>query len=80
MRFLILTMADQSSMGLKSSIDKLEKQVKSLTKKVDNLATKKSNHDLGAKLEGVIHTNNLKKKAGWCPAAFAMMIFGVLAW
>jgi hypothetical protein len=48
----------------KSNIDKLEKQVKALADKADNLATKKSYHDLDAKLEAVISANNLKKKAG----------------
>ncbi len=61
--FLMQTMADQSAMGLKSNVNKLEKQLKLISKKVEALATKKSYHDLDAKLEGVIHANNLKKKA-----------------
>ncbi len=62
--FLKQTMADQLAMGLKSNVDKLEKQLKSISKKVEALATKKLYHDLDAELEGVIHANNLKKKAG----------------
>ncbi len=57
MRFLTQMMADQSAMGLKSNVDKLEKQFKSLSEKVDAMATKKSYHDLDAKLEKVIHAN-----------------------
>jgi hypothetical protein len=64
MRFFMQTMADQLVMGLKSNVDKLEKQLKLISKKVEALATKKSYHDLDAKLEGVIRANNLKKKAG----------------
>ncbi len=64
MRFLMQTMADQLAMGLKSNVNKLEKQLKLISKKVEALATKKLYHDLDAKLEGAIHTNNLKKKAG----------------
>ncbi len=57
-------MADQLVMGLRSNVDKLEKQLKLISKKVEALATKNLYHDLDAKLEGVIHANNLKKKAG----------------
>jgi hypothetical protein len=64
MCFLTHTMADQLAMGLKTNVDKLKKQVKSLLEKTDSLATKKSYHDLDAKLELVISANNLKKKAG----------------
>ncbi len=64
-----ITMADQSAMGLKTNVNKLEKQVKSMSEKADTLATKKSNHDLDAKLKLVISANNLKRKAGCCPAA-----------
>ncbi len=64
MHFLTQTMADQLAMGLKSNINKLEKQLKLISKRMEALATKKPYHDLDAKLEGVIHTNNLKKKAG----------------
>jgi hypothetical protein len=64
MRFLTRTMADELAMELKSNINKLEKQLKLISEKVEALATKKLYHDLDAKLEGVIHTNNLKKKAG----------------
>ena len=64
MRFLTLTMADQTAVGLKGQIDKLEKQVKSLTDKLDLLATKKSFHDIDTKLEGVINANSLKRKSG----------------
>ncbi len=50
-------------MGLKTNVDKLKKQVKSLSEKTNSLPTKKSYHDLDAKLELVISANNLKKKA-----------------
>jgi hypothetical protein len=65
MHFLMRTMADQLAMGLKANVDKLKKQVKSLSEKADTLATKKSYHDfdLDTKLELVISANNLKKKA-----------------
>jgi hypothetical protein len=46
MQFLTCTMADQLAIGLKSNVNKLEKQVKALAHKADNLATKKSYHDL----------------------------------
>jgi hypothetical protein len=64
MRFLTRTMADQSAMGLKADITKLEKQIKTLSDKLDNLATKKSHQDLDAKVEGVINANSLKRKSG----------------
>jgi hypothetical protein len=62
MRFLTRTMANQLAMGIKSNVNKLEKQVKALADKADNLATKKSYHDLDAKLDAVISANNLKKR------------------
>jgi hypothetical protein len=64
MCFLTRTIADQPAIGLKTNVNKLEKQVKSLSEKADTLTTKKSYHDLDAKLELVISANNLKKKAG----------------
>ena len=64
MRFLTRTMADQSAMGLKGDITKIEKLVKSLADKVDNLATKKSHQDLDAKVESIISANSLKRKSG----------------
>jgi hypothetical protein len=64
MRFLTCTMADQLAMELRTNVDKLEKQVKSLSKKANTLATKKSYPDLDTKLELLISADNLKKKAG----------------
>ncbi len=66
MRFLTRTMEDQTAVGLKvkGQVDKLEKQVKSLTDKLDSLATKKSFHDVDTKLEGIINANSLKRKSG----------------
>jgi hypothetical protein len=64
MRFLTRTMADQTAVGLKGQIDKLEKQVKALIDKLDLLATKKSFHDIDTKLEGIINANSLKRKSG----------------
>ena len=57
-------MADQTAVGLKGQIDKLEKQVKALIDKLDLLATKKSFHDIDTKLEGIINANSLKRKSG----------------
>jgi hypothetical protein len=37
--------------GIKNNIDRLEKQVKSLSEKANTLATKKSYHDLDVKLK-----------------------------
>jgi multidrug resistance efflux pump len=62
MRFLTRTMADQTAAGLKGQVEKLEKQVKTLTDKLDALATKKSYHDLDAKVEGVISANSLNSR------------------
>jgi hypothetical protein len=59
MQFLMHTMADQLAMGLKTNVNKLEKQVKSLSEKANTLTTKKSYHDLDMKLELVISPNNL---------------------
>ncbi len=64
MHFLMQTMADQLVMGLKSNVNKLENQLKLISKKVEALATKKLYHNLDANLEGVIHAKNLKKKTG----------------
>jgi hypothetical protein len=64
MHFLTRTMADQMAAGLKGQVDKLEKQVKSLTDKLDTLVTKKSFHDVDTKLEDIINANFLKRKSG----------------
>ncbi len=64
MHFLTRTMADQMAAGLKGQVDKLEKQVKSLTDKLDTLVTKKSFLDVDTKLEGIINANFLKRKSG----------------
>ena len=57
-------MADQTAVGLKGQVDKLAKQVKLLTNKLDSLATKKSFHDVYTKLEGIINANSLKRESG----------------
>ena len=57
-------MADQTAVGLKGQVDKLAKQVKLLTNKLDSLATKKSFHDVDTKLEGIINANSLKRESG----------------
>jgi archaellum component FlaC len=44
-------MADHLAMGLKNNVDRLKKQVKSLSEKANTLAAKKSYHDLDAKLK-----------------------------
>ena len=64
MRFLTRTMADQTAVGLKGQVDKLAKQVKLLTNKLDSLANKKSFHDVDTKLEGIINANSLKRESG----------------
>jgi hypothetical protein len=44
-------MADHLAMGLKNNVDRLKKQVKSLSEKANTLAAKKSYHGLDAKLK-----------------------------
>jgi hypothetical protein len=64
MRFLTKTMADQSAMGMKGSIEKVEKALKSLGNKIEKLATTKSVVDLDAKVEALITANDLKRRKG----------------
>ena len=64
MRFLTKTMADQSAMGMKGSVEKVEKAFKSLGDKIKKLATTKSVVDLDAKVEALIAANDLKRRKG----------------
>ncbi len=64
MRFLTRTMADQSAIGMKGIIEKVEKLVKTLSDKIEKLAMNKSVVDLDAKIEALIVANNLKRKRG----------------
>jgi hypothetical protein len=64
MRFLTKTMANQSAMGMKGSVEKVEKALKSLGDKIKKLATTKSVVDLDAKVEALIATNDLKRRKG----------------
>jgi hypothetical protein len=64
MQFLTRTMADQSAIGIKGNIEKVEKLVKTLSDKIEKLATSKLVVDLDAKIEALIAANNLKRNRG----------------
>ncbi len=53
---------DQLAIGMKRNIEKVEKLVKTLSDKIEKLATSKLVVDLDAKIETLIAANNFKRK------------------